>query len=70
MIDYPLFATEGYKKLVEDLVLARKAEGLRIDDLNMPVHLARGIEERTNYDIRDLLWYADCIGVDMAVNLW
>ena len=72
MVEYPLYATEAYEKFVDDLVLARKAEGLTLDDLNMPKHLARGIEEHTNYDIRDILWYADCLGLDMALDkaLW
>ena len=52
MMDYPLYATEAYKKFVDDLVLARKAEGLTLEDLDMPKHLARGIEEHSNYDIR------------------
>ena len=72
MMDYPLYATEAYKKFVDDLVLARKAEGLTIEDLDMPKHLARGIEEHSNYDIRDILWYADCLGLDMSLDksLW
>jgi hypothetical protein len=72
MIDYPLYATEAYKKFVDDLVLARKAEGVSLDDLNMPKYLAQGIEDHTNYDIRDILWYADCLGLDMSLDksLW
>lgn len=72
MIDYPLYATEAYKQFVDDLVMARKAENMTLDDLAMPLHLARGIEEQTNYDIRDILWYADCIGIDVSLDkaLW
>lgn len=72
MIDYPLYATEAYKKFVDDLVLARKAEGISLDDLGMPKYLAQGIEDHTNYDIRDILWYADCLGLDMSLDksLW
>jgi len=72
MINYPLYATEGYARFVDDLILARKAEGLSVDDLKMPRHLARGIEEKTNYDLRDILWYADCIGLDIELgdSLW
>lgn len=72
MIDYPMYATEAYRKFVEDLVLARKAEGMSLDDLKMPKYLAQGIEDQTNYDIRDILWYADCLGLDMSLDksLW
>lgn len=72
MVEYPLYATEAYKKFVDDLVLARKAEGLTLDDLKMPRYLAQGIEEHSNYDIRDILWYADCLGLDMSLDkaLW
>lgn len=72
MVEYPLYATEAYKKFVDDLVLARKAEGLALDDLGMPRYLAQGIEDHSNYDIRDILWYADCLGLDMSLDksLW
>lgn len=72
MVEYPLYATEAYESFVKALALARKAEGLSLDDLKMPKHLARGIEEGTNYDIRDILWYADCLGLDMSLDgaLW
>jgi hypothetical protein len=72
MIEYPLYATEAYEQFVSDLVLARKAEGLSLDDLKMPKYLAQGIESHTNYDIRDILWYADCLGLDMSLDksLW
>jgi hypothetical protein len=72
MVEYPVYATEGYDSFIDELILARKAENLEIDQLAMPLHLARGIEEKTNYDIRDILWYADCIGLDinLASSLW
>jgi hypothetical protein len=72
MVEYPLYATEAYKQFVDDLVLARKAEGMNVEDLKMPKHLAQGIEDKTNYDIRDILWYADCLGLDMSLDksLW
>lgn len=40
VIEYPLYATEAHRKLVDDLVAARRAEGLSLDDLDMPRYLA------------------------------
>lgn len=72
MIEYPLYATEAHRKLVDDLVSARRAEGLSLDDLDMPRYLAAGVEDHTNFDIRDIVWYADCLGLDMSLDssLW
>ena len=72
MVEYPLYATEAYNAFVKELVEARLSERIDIADMKMPSYLIKGIEEYTNYDIRDLLWYADCIGLDISLEkcLW